>query len=527
MTVRTRFAPSPTGYLHIGGVRTALFCWLFARHHGGQFILRIDDTDQERNVEEALRPILRGLHWMGIDWDEGPELGGPHAPYYQSQRLHLYQAAAETLLARGLAYHDYATTEEIQTERDAAIAQKQPFVYSRRWMAETPGQRAAMEAAGRRAVVRLKMPREGALVIDDLIRGQVEFQWAREQDHVIQRTDGSCLYHLANVVDDQDFQISHVIRAEEHLSNTPRQIFIAQGLGYPLPQYAHLPYVAEPGSRNKLSKRKLDKYLKNRDFADLMNRGRTIAQALGMSPDLDSFNPVIVDFYEQIGFLPDAILNYLALLGWSLDDKREEFSRDEMIENFTLERVNKAPASFDPTKLSAFQDRYMQRLPLDEKLRMTLPYLERAGLVAAATPEIRAEVGRLLQAADDRIKMAGDVLNYAEFFVADDQFPYDEKAAAKWLRKPQIAELLTGLRARLTVAGAFEPAALETLVYEFAESSGVKVGEIVHPLRVVLTGKLVGFGLFDTLAILGKDRCLARIDRALGFLKAQDELPQK
>jgi glutamyl-tRNA synthetase len=329
------------------------------------------------------------------------------------------------------------------------------------------------------------------------------------------------------VVDDQDFQISHVIRAEEHLSNTPRQIFIAQGLGYPLPQYAHLPYVAEPGSRNKLSKRKLDKYLKNRDFADLMNRGRTIAQALGMSPDLDSFNPVIVDFYEQIGFLPDAILNYLALLGWSLDDKREEFSRDEMIENFTLERVNKAPASFDPTKLSAFQDRYMQRLPLDEKLRMTLPYLERAGLVAAATPEIRAEVGRLLQAADDRIKMAGDVLNYAEFFVADDQFPYDEKAAAKWLRKPQIAELLTGLRARLTVAGAFEPAALETLVYEFAESSGVKVGEIVHPLRVVLTGKLVGFGLFDTLAILGKDRCLARIDRALGFLKAQDELPQK
>jgi glutamyl-tRNA synthetase len=520
MTVRTRFAPSPTGYLHIGGVRTALFCWLFARHNGGQFILRIDDTDQERNVEEALRPILRGLHWMGITWDEGPEVGGPHAPYYQSQRLHLYQAAVKTLLDRSLAYYDYATTEEIQTERDAAIAQKQPFVYSRRWMAETPSQCAALEAEGRKAVVRLKMPREGTLAIDDLVRGRVEFQWAREQDHVIQRTDGSCLYHLANVVDDQDFEISHVIRAEEHLSNTPRQIFIAQGLGYPLPQYAHLPYVAEPGSRNKLSKRKLDKYLKNRDFAELMERGRTIAQALGTSPDLNSFNPVIVDFYEQIGFLPDAILNYLALLGWSLDDKREEFSRDDMIENFSLERVNKAPASFDPKKLSAFQDRYMQRLSPDEKLQMTLPYLQRAGLVSAATPEVHSEVGRLLRAADDRIKVAGDILNYREFFTADDQFPYDAKAAEKWLRKPRIAELLAGLRDRLTAAGAFEPAALESLVYEFAESAGVKIGEIVHPLRVVLTGKVVGFGLFDILAILGKDHCLARIDRALGYLGA-------
>ena len=206
---------------------------------------------------------------MGIDWDEGPEVGGPHAPYYQSQRLHaLPGGRPDAAWTAGLAYHDYATTEEIQAERDAALAEKQPFVYSRRWMAETPAERAAFEAEGRKAVVRLKMPREGALVIDDLVRGRVEFQWAREQDHVIQRTDGSCLYHLANVVDDHDFQISHVIRAEEHLSNTPRQIFIAQALGYPLPQYAHLPFVAEPGSRNKLSKRKLDKYLKNRDFAE-------------------------------------------------------------------------------------------------------------------------------------------------------------------------------------------------------------------------------------------------------------------
>ena len=272
--VRTRFAPSPTGYLHIGGVRTALFCWLFARRHGGQFLLRIDDTDAERNVETALAPILHGFRWLGIDWDEGPEVGGPHAPYYQSQRLPRYQAAVEKLLAAGVAYRDYATTEELQAERETAQREKRPFLYSRRFMAETPAQQKEFEGQGRQPVVRLKMPREGTLHLHDHIRGDVDFEWAREQDHVVQRTDGTCLYHLASVVDDFDFEISHVIRAEEHLSNTPRQVFIAQSLGYPLPEYAHLPFVAEPGSHNKLSKRKLDKYLKNRDLRRSMSTAR-------------------------------------------------------------------------------------------------------------------------------------------------------------------------------------------------------------------------------------------------------------
>src|SRR5580692_7971916 len=324
--VSTRFAPSPTGYLHIGGVRTALFNWLFARRHGGQFLLRIDDTDAERNVEAALAPILHGFRWLGIDWDEGPEVGGPHAPYYQSQRLARYQQAAAQLLAAGLAYRDYATTEEIQAEREAATAEKRAFLYSRRWMAESAADDKRFAAEGRQAVVRLKMPREGKLVISDLVRGQVEFDWAREQDHVIQRADGTCLYHLASVVDDYDFEISHVIRAEEHLSNTPRQIFIAQALGYALPEYAHLPYVAEPGSKNKLSKRKLDKYLKNRDFAQIAEHGQAIAAAMGLTTTADTFNPVIVDFYEQVGYLPQAILNYLMLLGWSLDEKTEFLS---------------------------------------------------------------------------------------------------------------------------------------------------------------------------------------------------------
>ncbi len=375
--IRTRFAPSPTGYLHIGGVRTALFCWLFARRNKGQFVLRIDDTDQERNVEEALAPILHGLHWLGIDWDEGPEVGGPHAPYYQSKRAERYQAAVDKLLASGHAYRDYATTAEIQAEREAAQAEKRSFVYSRRFMAETPGDCRRFETEGRQGVVRLKMPREGVLVLNDLIRGEVQFDWAREQDHVIQRADGTCLYHLANVVDDEDFEITHVIRAEEHLSNTPRQVFIIQSLDLKLPQYAHLPFVAEPGSKTKLSKRKLDKYLKNKDFADLVERGRKIAARIGHPTEADAFNPVIVDFYETVGFLPEAIVNYLALLGWSLDDKTEHFSVQDLIENFSLERVGKSPASFDCQKLLAFQDRHFQLLPQPKKLDMATPFVEK------------------------------------------------------------------------------------------------------------------------------------------------------
>jgi glutamyl-tRNA synthetase len=517
--VRTRFAPSPTGYLHIGGVRTALFCWLFARRHGGQFILRIDDTDQERNVEEALAPILRGLQWMGIRWDEGPQVGGPHAPYYQSQRLARYQAAVARLLDAGKAYRDFATTEEIQAEREAAQKEKCSFVYSRRWMAETPADAARFEAEGRKGVVRLKMPREGVLVIDDLVRGQVEFEWAREQDHVIQRADGSCLYHLANVVDDYEFEITHVIRAEEHLSNTPRQIFIAQSLGYALPQYAHLPFVAEPGSRTKLSKRKLDKYLKNRDFAELMERGRKIATAMGLTIDPATFNPVIVDFYEQIGFLPEAILNYLALLGWSLDDAREEFTPAELIEHFSLERVNKAPASFDPAKLMSFQDRAMRRVPIDEKVDLMLPYLEKARLVESpATPDVRAKVQAVVSAAGDRIKIAGDVLDYPEMFQPNDRFAYDPKALEKVLKKPGAADLLVAFRERLAAAEQFEPAELESLLTRLADDRAVKPSDIVHPVRVAVTGRTIGFGLFETLAILGRPACLARIDRTLNLL---------
>lgn len=514
-SVRTRFAPSPTGYLHIGGVRTALFCWLFARRSGGQFILRIDDTDQQRNVEAALAPILHGLKWLGIDWDEGPDIGGPYGPYYQSQRQDNYRAAAEKLLAAGYAYRDYATTEEIAAERQQAQLEKRPFLYSRRFMAETPQQAAEFERQGRAAVVRLKMPREGKLVLDDLVRGRVEFEWAHEQDHVIQRADGSCLYHLASVVDDHDFRITHVIRAEEHLSNTPRQVFILQALGYCLPEYAHLPFVAEPGSKNKLSKRKLDTYLKNRDFAQVNEHGLAIAKALGLEVSKETFNPVVVDFYEQVGYLPEAIVNYLALLGWSLDDKREFFTRAELIEHFSLERVGKAGASFDPKKLWSFEDHYMRELPLANKLELMLPYMQRARLIAEPAPAAdREKLARIIEAAGDRLKVAGDVLSYADFFFRHD-LEYDEEAFEKRLRKPGVKELLTRYRDRLRELGTWTPAAIEQATHEFLQVEGIKIGDIIHAIRVAATGRGVGPGLYDCLAILGHEDTLRRIDQSL------------
>jgi glutamyl-tRNA synthetase len=503
-------------------VRTALFNWLFAKGQSGQFILRIDDTDAQRNVDEALAPILHGLEWVGLDWDEGPKVGGAFAPYYQSQRLEKYQAAVKRMLEVGAAYRDFAKPEELQAERDAAQAAGRPFVYSRKWRAETDADARRYEAEGRQGVVRLLMPREGQFVLNDLIRGVVRIDWASEQDHVVQRADGTCLYHLATVVDDHDMQISHVIRAEEHLSNTPRQVFIFEKLGYKLPQFAHLPFVAEPGSKTKLSKRKLDKYLKNRDFAQLMEHGQSIARRMGLTVSAETFNPVIVDFYEQVGYLPDALNNYLLLLGWSLDDKTEDFSREDMLQHFSLDRVNKAPASFDPEKLMAFESRAMQRLPIKQKVAKVVPFLQRAKLVADPPPcDSAPYVTRIVESAGDRLSVAGDILDFDDFFVSDDQLQFDEAAFDKRLRKPASAcELLAKYRGAIAAANDFSAEHLEMLTKKFVDANGIKIGDIVHAVRVAITGKAVGFGLFETLAILGRERCLARIDRALLMAKA-------
>jgi len=512
--IRTRFAPSPTGYLHIGGVRTALFNWLLARQSGGSFILRIDDTDAQRNVNEALQPILDGFRWLGIDWDEGPEVGGPHAPYYQSQRAESHGAAADRLLALGHAYRDYARSEELQELRQQAERDKVAFVYDRRWMAESDEAARRFEAEGRVAVVRLKMPREGECVIHDLVRGEVRVEWASEQDHVIRRADGSCLYHLASVVDDHELQITHVVRAEEHLPNTPRQVFILESLGYARPIYAHLPYVAEPGGTAKLSKRKLKQYLKNPDFAALMRHGESIAERASMTVDAETFNPVIVDFYREIGFLPDAILNYLLLLGWSLDGERERFEVDEMVRLFTLDRVTRSPASFDPQKLMAFQAERMAGLPIDNKLELVLPFARLAGWVSG--PEGEERVRKVTVAAGERIRVAGDILDFGFCFVDDAALTYDAKAFEKRILKPTGAvELLERFSGKIEAITPWDAATIERELKSFCEQEGIGIGEIIHALRVAVTGTAVGFGMFETLEILGPEAVRARIGQAI------------
>jgi len=510
--VRTRFAPSPTGFLHIGGVRTAFFNWLYARKHGGQYLLRIDDTDQQRNVAEALAPILSGFRWLGLTWDEGAEVGGPNGPYYQSQKLPQYQDAVRSILDKGLAYWDYANEEEMKAERQAAEQAKRSFQYSRRWMAESASERARFEAEGRKGVVRLKMPREGKCVFNDHVRGRVEVEWTQEADHVIQRADGSALYNLANVVDDYDMKITHVMRSAEHLSNTPRQIFIAQALGYPIPEYAHFPVVAEPGSKNKLSKRKIADYLKNPDFRKLYEHGERIVKTLGLPTAAETFNPVIVDFYERVGYLPEAILNYIVLLGWSFDDKTEFFTIQELIDAFSIERINKAPASFDAKKLFAFQERYMSLKPVDEKVEMCRPYLKQAGFGDQ-------KLASVVEAAADRIKVAGDILDYTAFFVSANELVYDESALDKRVRTPaEAAGLLKKFGSTLEAIEPFDAPTIEKALQDFVQAEGIGHAQIIHALRVALTGKTVGFGLFESLAILGRTECLLRITRALARL---------
>ncbi len=527
MTVRTRFAPSPTGYLHIGGVRTALFNWLLARQAGGQFILRIDDTDEQRNIAEALLPILDGFRWLGIDWDEGPtddggSSRGPHGSYFQSQRLAPYQAAAKKLLATGFAYRDYARPDETQALREEAEREKREFIYDRRWMAESDEQAAAWEAEGRKFVVRLKMPRSGKCEFVDLIRGSVSFDWAGEQDHVIQRNDGTCLYHLASVVDDHDFEITHVVRAIEHLSNTPRQIFIAQSLGYTLPAYAHIPFVAEPGSKTKLSKRKINQYLKNKEFRAMYEHGIQIARRTGIAGNPESFNPVLVDFYREVGYLPDAIINYLLLLGWSLDDKTEMFKSSEMKQHFSLERVVKNEASFDPAKLTSFQSRYMAELDTNTKTGQCLRFLIRSGVVTdPVSDKDQITTRQIVEAARDRIVVAGDILQFDGFYVDADQLQYDETAFEKRLVKPDNAgHLLSEYKKILTTSSVWTAEALEGHLKDWCEQMGIKIGDIIHALRVAVTGQAAGFGMFESLEVLGRSQTIARIDVALDRLTA-------
>jgi nondiscriminating glutamyl-tRNA synthetase len=491
MSLRTRFAPSPTGFLHIGGVRTALFNWLLARHHGGQFILRIDDTDQQRHVEDAVGRILDGFRWIGIDWDEGPEVGGPLGPYYQSQRAESYRRAADRLLELGHVYRDYSTEAERGAEKKAADREKRAYRFRRKPLSDQ--ETAQFEAEGRPFALRFQVPPQRMLVLHDLIKGDVESSTDEIGDFVIVRPDGTPLYNFASVLDDVEMQITHVVRADEHLTNTFPQLLLFEALGAPLPSFAHIPFVAEPGSKSKLSKRKHAEYEK-----------------LGIL--------VYLHQYIEKGYLPDALLNYLSRLGWSFDGSQEIFTRTELIEKFSLERVNSSPASTDPDKLFWLQGEWMKTLPLEQKVQGVLPFLKREGLVAEPfSPESRTRLETVIVALGDRLKVFSDILKLGRFFFTD-ALVFEPDAVKKRLGKDGVPAMLTELEQVLAQVEPFDLETLEKVVHEYAERTNRKMGDVVNPLRVAVTGQGVGPGLYDCIFILGRDTCLARIRQTLDML---------
>lgn len=515
MTVRTRFAPSPTGYMHIGGMRTALFNWLFAKHHGGQFVLRIDDTDQQRNLDEALGPILHAFKWMGMDWDEGPEIGGPHGPYFQSQRSATYQKSLEKLLADGKAYKCYDSPDVIQADREAAQAEKKQYLNIRRSLDLTEEQIAEYEAEGRKPVIRLLVPRDEKIQFKDAVRGEMEFDCGLISDPVIARADGSPLYNFATTVDDADLEITHVIRAEEHLSNTPIQLLIYQALGWDVPTFAHIPFVAAPGTKEKLSKRKLEKYRKNPQFKKMFEAADRIFPRIGLEGEA-GLDPVMVEYYEKIGYLPEAVFNALARIGWSLDDKTEIMSRAMIIENFSLERVVKSPAGLDPDKLVSLQQHWMGELSLDEKVAGCLPYLINAGLLTDPVPsEAESFLKRVLETLGDRITIFGDILEVDYFFQPElQQSDIDQKGFRKKVAKGEVPQLLVDFTKHLESISEWTREAIENCLKQFAESREISPGLLIPALRICTTGVTSGPDVYETLELVGQENTVNRIRQA-------------
>ncbi|WP_459555429.1 glutamate--tRNA ligase [Lacunimicrobium album] len=524
--VRTRFAPSPTGYMHIGGMRTALFCWLFARHHGGTFILRIDDTDQQRNNDEALGPILRAFRWLNLEWDEGPvyenghvdmtRVKGDKGPYFQSQRKDLYDRELHRLLETRKAYRDFDPPEKFAEGRTLAEKEKRVFLNERTWLEASDADIQKQLDAGTPYVVRFAIPREHTVVINDHVRGEVKFDAGLMADPVIVRTGGMPLYNFATVVDDGLMEITHVVRAEEHLSNTPLQAMLHEALGYKMPEFAHIPFVAAPGSKEKLSKRKLDQYKKNSAFAKLFNIGSDVFPKLGLEQSA-GLDPVMVEFYEKAGFLPAGVLNALVRLGWSFDDKTEYFSLEDMIREFSLERVIKSAAGLDPEKLLSYEAYWMGQLTLEDKLNGCLPFLVKAGYIKADYDDVtRLEVAKIIEAIGDRLTVFSDVLRFDEFFVADNEMTWDEKGFEKRITKAEgAADLLfdlSGVILNSDIAGASD---FDRVVHQFVEQRGLQIGQIIHALRLSVTGKTSGVGMFEAMELLGKERCVRRMERTV------------
>lgn len=476
--IRVRFAPSPTGALHMGSARTALFNWLFARHTGGVFILRIEDTDATRSTQASAEGILQGLRWLGLYWDEGPEVGGAFGPYYQSQRLEYYREFAKKLEEKGLAYRCYCTPEELEARRQQAIAEGRGFKYDRKCLHLTDAQRREYESEGRPSVLRFYSSDEGETIVRDVIRGDLRFANQVLDDFVLVRSDGLPTYNFAVVVDDHLMAITHVIRGEDHISNTPRQIQVYEALGLEPPVFAHLPMILGP-DRAKLSKRHGAKFIM--EWAD-------------------------------DGYLPEALVNYLALLGWSYDDSQEIFEiPDELVAKFTLERISKNPAVFDSQKLEWMNGVYLRSLSVEELARRAAPFLQQAGLLPEAMDEAsQRRYEGIIQAVQPRVRTLAEIVDSTRYFFSD-EIAWDPKAVAKHLHKEHVPELLSLLAQQLEQLDTFTADRLEQIFDEVCRRFELKRGDVMQPVRVAVTGGPVSPGMFETLELLGREKAVERL----------------
>ncbi len=478
--MRVRFAPSPTGYLHIGNARTALFNYLLARKNKGSFVLRIEDTDAERSKPEYENMILEDLAWLGLDWDEGPDVGGAFGPYRQSERFEMYQEAAQRLLKEEKAYLCYCTPEELEAMRKEQAQRKESPRYDNRCRSLTVEQKAAFEKEGRKPVVRFRLP-ERKVIFNDLIRGEITFDAALMGDLIIMKSDGKPAFHFAVVLDDIAMEITHVFRGEDHISNTPRHILIFEAFGKKPPSFAHMAMTLGPdGSR--LSKR----------------HGATSLREL-----------------KAQGFLPEAVFNYLALLGWGTTEDKEVFTPDELIREFSLERCKEGAAIFDMAKLTWMNGLYFQKADLNRLVDLSLPFLREAGLISETLlPEEREYLGRVISVLGERIKKFSDLPEPAAIFLKD-EIEYNAQAKAKVLQKEGVEKVLADVNQLLLKEADFSTANLEKVIRDYCIGQNVKTSTVFHPLRVAVTGQTVGPGLFETLSLLGKEKVLHRLQTAL------------
>ncbi len=475
--VRVRFAPSPTGYLHIGNARTALFNYLFAKHTGGTLVLRIEDTDRERSKKEYEDMLIEDLKWLGIEWDEGPDIGGGYGPYRQSERLEIYKEYVDKLLENGDAYYCYCTPEELEEERKRALAAGKPPRYSGRCRNLTPAEREEFEKKGIKPVVRFKVPDGRFIVFDDLIRGHIEINVDEFGDFVIVRQDGMPTYNFVVVIDDALMKISHVIRGEDHLSNTPKQILIYEALNFEIPQFAHLPIILGE-DRSKLSKR---------------------------------HGAVSVRAFKDEGYMPEALFNYLSLLGWHPSDDREILSKEEIIKEFDIKDVHKSPAVFDRTKLKWMNGVYIREIiDIEELTRRAVPFFKGFGYIADFE-----YYKKVMEAIRDSIETLMEIKDRAKPFFVDD-FEFDEKAKEE-LSDETAYRVIRAFYEKIKDRNRLTGQEFKAIMKEIQKELGVKGRQLFHPVRVALTGEHSGVGLDILVEVIGIDRVKKRIQRTLEY----------